>query len=118
VARRCACAARTGRLFGPFTRSSHFNGWITTREPHVGTNRLPAAPGRALTLLGMAVSFACAGQPPAPARADPRVRADPPGYTAPATTGLEGTVRRGPVHPVCRTGEPCDAPLRASFHVW
>lgn len=30
-------------------------------------------------------------------------------------TGLEGTVRRGPIHPVCREGEPCDAPLRAGF---
>jgi hypothetical protein len=30
-------------------------------------------------------------------------------------TGLEGTVRRGPVQPVCRDGESCDAPLQASY---
>jgi hypothetical protein len=30
-------------------------------------------------------------------------------------TGLEGTVRRGPVQPVCREGEACDAPLQAAF---
>jgi hypothetical protein len=33
-------------------------------------------------------------------------------------TGLEGTARRGPIQPVCRVGEPCDAPLRAAFQVW
>lgn len=31
------------------------------------------------------------------------------------TTGLEGTARRGPIQPVCRTDEPCDAPLQMSF---
>jgi len=30
-------------------------------------------------------------------------------------TGLEGTARRGPIQPVCREGEPCDAPLQAGF---
>jgi hypothetical protein len=30
-------------------------------------------------------------------------------------TGLEGTARRGPIQPVCRTGEACDAPLQAGF---
>src|SRR5881396_4060768 len=30
-------------------------------------------------------------------------------------TGLEGTARRGPVQPVCRVGEACDAPLQAGF---
>ena len=30
-------------------------------------------------------------------------------------TGLEGTARLGPTQPVCREGQPCDAPLRASF---
>jgi hypothetical protein len=30
-------------------------------------------------------------------------------------TGLEGTARLGPTQPVCREGEPCDAPLRAGF---
>jgi hypothetical protein len=31
------------------------------------------------------------------------------------TTGLEGTVRRGPIQPVCREGEACDAPVQADF---
>jgi len=30
-------------------------------------------------------------------------------------TGLEGTARLGPIQPVCRAGEPCDAPLQAGF---
>jgi hypothetical protein len=30
-------------------------------------------------------------------------------------TGVEGTARRGPIEPVCREGEPCDAPLQAGF---
>ena len=30
-------------------------------------------------------------------------------------TGLEGTARLGPTEPVCRAGEPCDAPLQAGF---
>lgn len=33
------------------------------------------------------------------------------------TTGLEGTVRRGPVTPVCQVGVPCDAPFSATFDV-
>ena len=33
-------------------------------------------------------------------------------------TGLEGMVRRGPIQPVCRAGEPCDAPFSAAFQVW
>jgi hypothetical protein len=33
-------------------------------------------------------------------------------------TGLEGTVLRGPIQPVCRVGEPCDAPFSAAFEVW
>jgi hypothetical protein len=33
------------------------------------------------------------------------------------TTGLTGTVLRGPVTPVCRTDVPCDAPFSASFVV-
>jgi hypothetical protein len=32
-------------------------------------------------------------------------------------TGLEGVVRRGPITPVCRLDEPCDAPFAASFDV-
>jgi len=34
-----------------------------------------------------------------------------------AGTGLEGVVRRGPITPVCRVDEPCDAPFAASFEV-
>ena len=30
-------------------------------------------------------------------------------------TGLEGTARRGPIQPVCRVSEPCDAPVQAGF---
>ena len=38
--------------------------------------------------------------------------------TAPSpTTGLTGTVTRGPVTPVCRVDVPCDAPFSASFSV-
>src|SRR5205814_9180335 len=33
------------------------------------------------------------------------------------TTGLSGTVRRGPVTPVCQVSVPCDAPFAASFDV-
>ena len=33
------------------------------------------------------------------------------------TTGLTGTVLRGPVTPVCRVDVPCDAPFSASFAV-
>jgi len=33
------------------------------------------------------------------------------------TTGLTGTVTRGPVTPVCRVDVPCDAPFSASFTV-
>ena len=36
----------------------------------------------------------------------------------PVGTGLEGTVRRGPITPVCQVGVPCDAPFSASFVVW
>lgn len=32
-------------------------------------------------------------------------------------TGLVGRVWYGPIQPVCREGEPCDAPLRARFDV-
>ena len=34
-----------------------------------------------------------------------------------AGTGLEGFVRRGPITPVCRVDEPCDAPFAASFDI-
>ncbi len=40
----------------------------------------------------------------------------PPGSTL--TTGLEGTVSRGPITPVCQVGIPCDAPFSAGFEVW
>jgi hypothetical protein len=30
-------------------------------------------------------------------------------------TGLEGTARRGPIYPVCRPEQPCDAPLSTRF---
>ena len=30
-------------------------------------------------------------------------------------TGLEGFVRRGPITPVCRLDQPCDAPFSAAF---
>jgi hypothetical protein len=33
-------------------------------------------------------------------------------------TGLEGTVTRGPITPVCRVGVPCDAPFSATFTVF
>lgn len=33
------------------------------------------------------------------------------------TTGLVGTVRRGPITPVCQVGVPCDAPFSAGFEV-
>ena len=35
----------------------------------------------------------------------------------PTATGLEGTVTRGPVTPVCRVGVPCYAPFSAAFTV-
>jgi hypothetical protein len=34
-----------------------------------------------------------------------------------AGTGLEGVVRRGPITPVCRVDQPCDAPFAASFEI-
>ena len=38
--------------------------------------------------------------------------------TAPTpTTGLTGTVSRGPITPVCRVDVPCDAPFSATFGV-
>jgi hypothetical protein len=33
------------------------------------------------------------------------------------STGLTGTIRRGPVTPVCQTGVPCDAAYTGSFDV-
>jgi hypothetical protein len=37
--------------------------------------------------------------------------------TGNGTTGLEGTVTRGPVTPVCQINVPCDAPFKWSFQV-
>jgi hypothetical protein len=39
------------------------------------------------------------------------------GNPTPINTGLTGTIRRGPVMPVCREGVPCDAPMSGSFDV-
>ena len=40
------------------------------------------------------------------------------GPASPApTTGLTGTVRRGPIMPVCTSAAPCDAPFSATFAV-
>jgi hypothetical protein len=49
---------------------------------------------------------ACSGGGPTPLQ---------PGTGGRDRTGLEGTVRRGPIEPVCREGESCDAPLQAGF---
>jgi hypothetical protein len=37
--------------------------------------------------------------------------------TAPITTGLAGTVWRGPTAPVCAFNQPCEAPFSAGFSV-
>jgi hypothetical protein len=37
--------------------------------------------------------------------------------TAPTTTGLAGTVLRGPTAPVCAFNQPCEAPFSAGFSV-
>lgn len=37
--------------------------------------------------------------------------------TVPLTTGLTGTVTRGPITPVCMVNVPCDAPFAAHFTV-
>jgi hypothetical protein len=38
-----------------------------------------------------------------------------PGSIERLRTGLEGTASRGPIQPVCREGQPCDAPVQAGF---
>ncbi len=58
------------------------------------------------TLLLIAATLACVGQPSNPSAAENQA------------TGLEGTVLRGPIQPVCRVGQPCDAPFSAGFQVW
>jgi len=40
-----------------------------------------------------------------------------PGTSPTPTTGLTGTVVRGPVTPVCMVGVPCSAPFSAGFSV-
>ena len=37
--------------------------------------------------------------------------------TSPTSTGVAGTVFRGPVAPVCMVNQPCEAPFKASFSV-
>jgi hypothetical protein len=37
--------------------------------------------------------------------------------TEPTSTGLAGTVLRGPTQPVCTVNQPCDAPFSAGFSV-
>lgn len=59
--------------------------------------------------LAAAALVACSG-PAHPLLSQSHV---PPGDS----TGLVGTVTRGPITPVCRVGVPCDAPLAASFTV-
>jgi len=39
------------------------------------------------------------------------------GQIAPVTTGLTGTITRGPITPVCSVGVPCSAPIAGSFSV-
>ena len=56
-----------------------------------------------------AALVACSG-PANPLLSQSRV---PPGDS----TGLVGTVTRGPVTPVCRVGVPCSAPFSAAFSV-
>jgi hypothetical protein len=38
-----------------------------------------------------------------------------PGTGSGEKTGLDGTVRIGPIQPVCHENEPCDAPLETGF---
>ena len=63
-----------------------------------------------LMTLGAAVALAACSGPSNPLLSQNRV---PPGDS----TGLVGTVTRGPITPVCRVGVPCDAPFAASFTV-
>ena len=37
--------------------------------------------------------------------------------TSPTSTGVAGTVFRGPIAPVCAVNQPCEAPFKASFSV-
>jgi hypothetical protein len=57
-------------------------------------------------LLLITAVLACASQPSNPQLAEVQ------------GTGLEGTVLRGPIQPVCRVGEACDAPFSGRFQVW
>jgi hypothetical protein len=59
----------------------------------------------ALPLVLLAASLSCASHPSDVTFANSH------------DTGLEGTVVRGPVQPVCRIDIPCDAPFSAGFQV-
>jgi hypothetical protein len=41
----------------------------------------------------------------------------PPGGGVVSSTGLEGTMRRGPTRPVCQVDQPCTAPFKSGFKV-
>jgi len=43
--------------------------------------------------------------------------AQQPGGGAVSSTGLEGTMLRGPTRPVCQVDRPCSAPLKSGFKV-
>ena len=40
-----------------------------------------------------------------------------PGGGVVSSTGLEGTMLRGPTRPVCRVDQPCTAPFKSGFEV-
>jgi hypothetical protein len=40
-----------------------------------------------------------------------------PGGGLVSSTGLEGTMRRGPTRPVCQVDQPCSAPFTAGFEI-
>ena len=42
---------------------------------------------------------------------------DPEGGSVHPTTGLTGTILRGPIMPVCQVNVPCDGPMAAQFSV-
>lgn len=74
----------------------------------------------------LVLSLGCGGGV-APATVGPGAGAEPTspgGSTEPTSpgggaerTGLEGTAYRGPIRPVCRVENPCNAPFSATFEV-
>jgi len=60
---------------------------------------------RSATLLFIAAALACVAQPANPSAVENQA------------TGLVGTVLRGPIQPVCRVGQTCEAPFSAGFEV-